>query len=57
MMTQMHAKQSSGYSLLRMRRHAANVSVVLADCHTKADFHFPFEVKDGESDEDYGILS
>lgn len=44
--TQMHTKQSHGYSLLRIYRHAASIYVDLTECHAAADFHFPFEVKD-----------
>nr|KAF6452903.1 hypothetical protein HJG59_008210 [Molossus molossus] len=42
----MHGKQSSGYSLLRMHRHAANIYVDPTEYHAKADLHFPLEVKD-----------
>lgn len=44
--TQVHVQQSSGYSLLKMHRCAANIYVDLPKCHAEADFHFPFEVKD-----------
>lgn len=44
--TQMLAKQSHRYSLLRTHRHAASIYLDLTECHATADFHFPFKVKD-----------